>query len=165
MSESCLIRARWVLPVEPDGALLQDHAVALRDGRIEAVLPFDAAAARYAALERVELREHALIPGLVNAHTHAAMSLMRGLADDLPLLRWLKEHVWPTEMRHVSPQFVRDGTLLACAEMLRGGVTCFNDMYFYPEAALEAVLESGMRAALGMIVVEFASSYAADPDD
>lgn len=165
MSESCLIRARWVLPVEPAGALLEDHCVVVRAGRIEALLPAGDAQALHPELERIELREHALMPGLVNAHTHAAMSLMRGLADDLPLLRWLKEHVWPTEMRHVSPQFVRDGTLLACAEMLRGGVTCFNDMYFYPEAALEAVLESGMRAALGMIVVEFASSYASDPDD
>jgi 5-methylthioadenosine/S-adenosylhomocysteine deaminase len=165
MPDSCLILPRWLVPVEPAGAVLEAHAVAVRDGRIEAVLPARSALERFADCERIELREHVLIPGLVNAHTHAAMSLMRGLADDLPLLRWLKEHVWPTEMRHVSPQFVRDGTLLACAEMLRGGTTCFNDMYFYPEAALEAVLESGMRAALGMIVVEFASSYAADPDD
>jgi 5-methylthioadenosine/S-adenosylhomocysteine deaminase len=165
MPDSCLILPRWLVPVEPAGAVLEDHAVAVRDGRIEAALPARAALERYADYERIELREHVLIPGLVNAHTHAAMSLMRGLADDLPLLRWLTEHVWPAEMRHASPRFVHDGTLLACAEMLRGGTTCFNDMYFYPEAALEAVLESGMRAALGMIVVEFASSYAADPDD
>jgi 5-methylthioadenosine/S-adenosylhomocysteine deaminase len=165
MPESFLIRARWVVPVEPAGAVLEDHVVAVRDGLIEAVLPLEAARLRYPEREITELRQHALIPGLVNAHTHAAMALMRGLADDLPLLRWLQEHVWPAEMRHVSPQFVRDGTLLACAEMLRGGTTCFNDMYFYPEAALESVLESGMRAALGMIVVEFASSYASDPDD
>jgi 5-methylthioadenosine/S-adenosylhomocysteine deaminase len=165
MTDAFLIRARWVVPVEPAGAVLQDHVVAVRDGRIEALLPAQAALRRFADREVVELGEHVLIPGLVNAHTHAAMSLMRGLADDLPLLRWLKEHVWPAEMRHVSPRFVHDGTLLACAEMLRGGTTCFNDMYFYPEAALEAVLESGMRAALGMIVVEFASSYASDPDD
>ncbi|TAK40647.1 MAG: TRZ/ATZ family hydrolase [Betaproteobacteria bacterium] len=165
MPDACLIRARWVVPVEPGGAVLEDHAVAVCDGRIEAVLPYDLAAARYAGHDTIDLPEHVLIPGLVNAHTHAAMSLMRGLADDLPLLRWLQEHVWPAEMRHVSPQFVRDGTLLACAEMLSGGITCFNDMYFYPEAALEAVLEAGMRAALGMIVVEFASAYASDPDD
>lgn len=165
MPEPFLIRARWVVPVEPAGAVLEDHVVAVRDGRIEAVLPLDAARSRYPARNITELSQHALIPGLVNAHTHAAMALMRGLADDLPLLRWLREHVWPAELRHASPQFVRDGTLLACAEMLRGGTTCFNDMYFYPEAALESVLESGMRAALGMIVVEFASSYASDPDD
>jgi 5-methylthioadenosine/S-adenosylhomocysteine deaminase len=128
------------------------------------VLPIAEAAQRCAGYERVDLPGHALIPGLVNAHTHAAMSLLRGIADDLPLMRWLQEHVWPAESRHVSPQFVKDGTLIACAEMLRGGVTCMNDMYFFPEAALEAVLESGMRAALGLIAVEFPSAYAADPD-
>ena len=165
MSDPFLIRARWVIPVEPAGTVLHDHAVVVRDGRIESVLAAGEARERFSDLDTIDLAEHALIPGLVNAHAHAAMALMRGLADDLPLLRWLKEHVWPTEMRHVSPEFVRDGTLLACAEMLRGGTTCFNDMYFYPEAALEAVLESGMRAALGIIVVEFPSSYAADPDD
>jgi len=165
MMDSFLIRARWVVPVEPSGTVLDDHAVAVRGERIEAVLPAAEAAQRYAGSEQVELGQHVLIPGLVNAHTHAAMSLMRGLADDRPLLRWLTEHIWPAEMRHVSPQFVRDGTLLACAEMLRGGVTCFNDMYFYPDAALEAVLEAQMRAALGMIVVEFPSAYASDPDD
>ncbi len=151
--------------MEPPGAVLEDHAVALRQGRIEAVLPCADAGARFSSYERVELGEHALIPGLVNAHTHAAMALMRGLADDLPLMRWLEEHIWPAETRHVSPQFVKDGTLLACAEMLRGGVTCFNDMYFFPEAALEAALEAGMRASLGIIVIEFPSAYAADPDD
>ena len=93
------------------------------------------------------------------------MSLMRGLADDLPLERWLAEHIWPAEARHASPQFVRDGTLLACAEMLRGGITCFNDMYFFPEAALESALEAGLRISVGMIVFDFASAYGADPDD
>jgi len=165
VAEESLIRARWIVPVEPAGAVLPDHAVLVRDGRIAALLPAAEAMVAHPGVQTIELREHLLIPGLVNAHTHAAMTLMRGLADDLPLLRWLKEHVWPVEMRHASPQFVRDGTLLACAEMLRGGTTCFNDMYFYPEAALEAVLESGIRAALGMIVVDFASSYATDADD
>jgi 5-methylthioadenosine/S-adenosylhomocysteine deaminase len=93
------------------------------------------------------------------------MALMRGLADDLPLMRWLEEHVWPAEAKHVSPEFVRDGTLLACAEMLRGGVTCFNDMYFFPDAALEAALEAGVRSSHGIIVIEFPSAYASDPDD
>ena len=145
--------------------MLERHAVAVRDGRIEAVLPADAARNRFADFPAVELPEHALIPGLVNAHTHAAMSLMRGIADDMPLMRWLQEHIWPAEAKHVSPHFVRDGTLLACAEMLRGGTTCFNDMYFYPEAAVEAALDAGMRASLGAIVIDFPSPYAADPDD
>jgi 5-methylthioadenosine/S-adenosylhomocysteine deaminase len=160
-----LLCPRWIIPVEPAGAVLEDHCVALRGGLIEAVLPRAAAEARFSSHEKVDLGEHALIPGLVNAHTHAAMSLMRGLADDLPLMRWLEEHIWPAEMKHVSPQFVKDGTLLACAEMLRGGITCFNDMYFFPAAALEAALEAEMRVSLGMIVFDFPSAYGSDPDD
>ncbi len=162
---SVLISARWVVPIEPQGVVLERHSVAVRDGAIAAILPTTQALEDHADLARVDLEDHVLIPGLVNAHTHAAMTLMRGLADDLSLMRWLQEHIWPTEAKHVTAQFVRDGTLLACAEMLRGGVTCFNDMYFYPEAAVEAVLESGMRGSFGMIVIDFPTVYASDPDD
>ena len=150
-----LIRARWLVPVEPAGAVLEQHAVAVRDGRIEKILPASQAAARFADYERVDLPDHVLMPGLINAHTHAALSLLRGL----------KEHAWPAQPPQLSPQFVRDGTALACAEMLRGGITCFNDMYFFPEAALEAALAAGMRAALGLIVVDFPTAYASDPAD
>ncbi|MEK6244062.1 MAG: TRZ/ATZ family hydrolase [Pseudomonadota bacterium] len=163
--QNSLLSARWVVPVEPAGAVLEDHCVAVRDGLIEAVLPRAEAEARFASYPRTALDAHALIPGLVNAHTHAAMSLMRGLADDLPLMRWLEQHIWPAEMKHLSPSFVKDGSLLACAEMLRGGVTCFNDMYFFPEATLEAALEAGMRVSLGMIVFDLPSAYGSDPDD
>jgi 5-methylthioadenosine/S-adenosylhomocysteine deaminase len=145
--------------------VLEDHAVAVRDGRIQAVLPAAEAAARFPGHAVTHLDSHVLIPGLVNAHTHAAMSLMRGLSDDLPLMRWLQEHVWPAEAKHVSPQFVRDGALLACAEMLRGGVTCFNDMYMFPEATFEAAAAAGMRVALGIIVIEFPTPYASDAAD
>jgi 5-methylthioadenosine/S-adenosylhomocysteine deaminase len=145
--------------------VLTAHALAVRDGRIEALLPAVEAAARFPDYERVVLEEHVLIPGLVNAHTHGAMALMRGLADDLSLMRWLQEHIWPAEQRHVSAGFVRDGTLLACAEMLKGGITCFNDMYFFPDAAIEAALAAGMRSAHGIIVIEFPSAYAADAAD
>ena len=165
ITRNLLIRPRWVVPVQPAGAVLSEHAVAVRDGRIEALLPVRDARARFPGYDDVSLESHVLIPGLVNAHTHAAMALMRGLADDLPLMRWLEEHVWPAEARHVSPQFVADGTRLACAEMLRGGITCFNDMYFFPEASLETALGAGMRSAHGVIVIEFASAYAADPAD
>jgi len=154
-----------VVPVEPAGAVLEDHAVAVRDGVIEAVLPAAAAAAAYPGYETLDLPGHALIPGLVNAHTHAAMCLMRGMSDDLPLMRWLQEHIWPAEQKHVSPAFVRDGTLLACAEMLRGGITCFNDMYFFPEASLEAAAAARMRSAQGIITIEFPSAYASDAAD
>jgi 5-methylthioadenosine/S-adenosylhomocysteine deaminase len=152
------------VPVEPAGTVLEHHAVAIRDGVIEGVVPAQAGTP-FADYERVDLPDHVLIPGLVNAHTHAAMTLMRGLSDDLPLMRWLEDHIWPAETKHVSPRFVRDGTLLACAEMLRGGITCFNDMYFFPEAALDAALEAGMRASLGLIVIEFPTAYASDAAD
>ncbi|TMH38621.1 MAG: TRZ/ATZ family hydrolase [Betaproteobacteria bacterium] len=160
-----LVSARWVIPVEPAGAVLDDHSVAVAGGRIAAVLPTAEAQQRFAAREHLRLDRHALIPGLVNLHTHAAMTLLRGLADDLPLMAWLRNHIWPAEAKHVSPEFVYDGTLLACAEMLRGGVTCFNEMYFFPEAAARAALDSGMRAALGIIAFEFPTAYAADADD
>src|SRR5919197_5137197 len=142
---SLLIEPRWIVPVEPEG-VLEEHAIAVTNGKIEAIAAATQARKRFSNYQRIELSQHVVIPGLVNAHTHAAMQLMRGLADDLPLMRWLQEHIWPAETRHVSPEFVRDGTLLACAEMLRGGITCFNDMYFFPQAALESALEAGMRS-------------------
>ncbi|MBN8497334.1 TRZ/ATZ family hydrolase [Accumulibacter sp.] len=160
-----LIEARWLVPVEPVGAVLENHAVAVNDGRIVAVLSQAEAAARFSPRQRKRLDQHVLIPGLVNLHTHAAMTLLRGLADDLPLMEWLHDHVWPAEAKHVCEQFVHDGSLLACAEMLRGGITCFNDMYFFPKAAADAALASGMRAAIGLITVDFPSNYAADADD
>jgi 5-methylthioadenosine/S-adenosylhomocysteine deaminase len=160
-----LIEARWIVPVDPTGVVLENHAVVVDNGRILAVLPQDEAASRFLAGSHKRLEQHVLIPGLVNLHTHAAMSLLRGLADDLPLMEWLQHHIWPAEAQHVSEQFVYDGTLLACAEMLRGGITCFNDMYFFPGAAADAALASGMRAAIGLITVDFPSSYATDSDD
>ncbi|MEO6823725.1 MAG: TRZ/ATZ family hydrolase [Nitrosospira sp.] len=160
-----LLEARWVVPVEPYGTVLPNHAIAIDQGTIQAILPNAEALSRFLPNERIILCNHALIPGLVNLHTHAAMSLMRGLADDLPLMEWLSNHIWPTETRHVDAGFVFDGTRLACAEMLRGGVTCFNDMYFFPEASAQAVLAAGMRATIGMIVIDFPTPYASDADD
>ena len=156
-----LICAAHVVPVEPRGALA-DHAVAVKDGRIVALLPAADAIARYDAGEIVRLDRHVLMPGLVNLHCHAAMSLMRGIADDVPLMTWLQQHIWPAEAKHVSDEFVHDGSLLAAAEMLRGGATCVNDMYFFPEATARAALRAGMRASLGIIALEFPSAYAAD---
>jgi len=151
--------------VDPPGTVLADHAIVVTDGRIREVLPVNASRERYPVARRTALPGHALIPGLINLHTHAAMTLMRGLADDRALMDWLQNHIWPVETRLVSGDFVRDGTLLACAEMLRGGITCFNDMYFHPESAGRAVLAAGMRAALGIIVIEMPSAYAADAQD
>lgn len=159
-----LIDARWIAAVNPD-VVLKNHSVGVHEGRILCVLPTGEALRKYRPSKHVSLDEHLLIPGLVNLHTHAAMSLMRGLADDLPLMEWLEKHIWPTEAAHVSPQFVYDGTRLACAEMLKGGITCFNDMYFYPEAAATAASEYGIRAMLGIVTLEFPTPYASDADD
>ena len=160
-----LIEAHWIIPIEPAGVTLKDHAVAIDKGNIVAVLQQSEAQHRFIPRETVRLSDHILIPGLVNLHTHAAMTLLRGLTDDLPLMEWLNGHIWPTEAKHVSPQFVHDGTRLACAEMLQGGTTCFNDMYFFPQATAEAALRAGMRAVIGLIAIDFSTAYATDIDD
>jgi 5-methylthioadenosine/S-adenosylhomocysteine deaminase len=145
-----LLKARWVIPVEPAGAVLERHAVLVRDGLITGLFPWaDAPSGE----EQVDLEEHVLIPGLVNAHTHAASVLRRGLGEDL------------ADGAHLNPQFVRDGTRLACDEMLRGGITCFADAFYFPEAAIEAAAAAGMRCALGILVAEAASAYASDAAD
>ena len=159
-----LLDARSIVPIVPDQTTLEHHSLAIDAGRIVALLPTKQAHARYEAKHHLVLADHALMPGLINIHTHAAMTLMRGLADDRPLMTWLQQHIWPAEAAHVSPTFVYDGTLLACAEMLRAGITCFNDMYFFPDAAARAALDAGMRATLGMILIEFPSAYAGDAD-
>lgn len=160
-----LLHARWIIPVEPENLVLQDHSLAIDQGHILDILPTAQARQRYRAENTQELADHALIPGLINTHTHAAMSLLRGLADDLPLMDWLTQHIWPTEARWVGEEFVRDGSRLAMAEMLRSGTTCFNDMYFFPEAAAHAAHQVGLRAVLGMIVVDFPTAWAQNADD
>jgi 5-methylthioadenosine/S-adenosylhomocysteine deaminase len=160
-----LLCARWIVPVEPRESILENHAVAIADGRIIALLPRDQAEARYQPHTTIELGSHALLPGLVNAHTHAAMTLLRGLADDLPLMRWLQEHIWPAEGRWVSEEFVRDGTRHAVAEMLRSGTTCFNDMYFFPDVAARTASAAGIRSVVGLIAIDFPTVWAADADE
>ena len=159
-----LIAARWTVPVTPPGTVLEDHALVVVEGKIADLLPREEATARYRATEEVSLDSHALIPGLVNAHTHAAMTLFRGLADDVDLQTWLHEHIWPAETRWIDDAFVRDGTRLAAAEMLRGGTTCFNDMYFYPEVAGQVASDAGMRACVGLIALDFPTGWAEGPD-
>ncbi len=162
---SLAIEARWVVPVVPRGQILERATVIVEQGTIIDVLPTNEARQRYSTKQTIALGEHILIPGLINLHTHAAMSLMRGLADDMPLMTWLEQHIWPAEKQLLSARFVHDGALLACAEMLRGGTTCFNDMYFFPQATAEASLQAGMRANLGLVVLEFPTTYANDAED
>ena len=160
-----LIEPRWLVPVVPHGVVLEDHAVAIDGDRIVAVLPRTEARARYAPRERIELPGHALIPGLVNAHTHNPMTLMRGLADDLPLMRWLQDHIWPAEAKAIGPEFVRDGIELAVAEMLRGGTTCCNENYFFPDVQAATYRRLGFRAMVGLPVIEFPSAWATTRDE
>jgi len=160
-----VLEAKWIIPIEPAEIVLNQHAIAVDNGIIKDILPISEAKLRYKPQKTITLNDHALIPGLINLHTHAAMTLMRGFADDLPLMEWLNKHIWPIENQHVDAQFVLDGTQLACAEMIKGGITCFNDMYFFPESCVEAAIHSGMRASIGMIVIDFPTAYASDADD
>ena len=165
MEADTLIHARWIIPVEPTGKRLEHHALAITDGRILALLPSEEARQQIEATEVVELPDHALIPGLINAHTHSPMTLFRGLADDLPLMEWLQQHIWPAEQQWVSREFVAAGSRLAIAEMIRGGTTCFNDMYFFPDVTAQVAHQAGLRAAIGMILIDFPSAWASDSDD
>lgn len=160
-----LVAPRWLIPVEPEGLVLEEHALIVHAGKVRDIQPLDFARQLYAPAETLELPDHALLPGLVNAHTHAAMSLLRGMADDLPLMRWLQDHIWPAEARHVGAAFCEDGVRLACAEFIRGGQTCFNDMYFFPEVTASVARAAGLRVGVGLIVMDFPTAYASDAAD
>lgn len=157
-----IINARWIIPVEPDGVVHENHSLVIKDGDILDLLPVEQSSSKYQSNVNLSLDQHALIPGLINTHTHAAMSLFRGLADDLPLMNWLNDHIWPAEGAYVGYDFVYDGTQLAVAEMLRGGTTCFNDMYFFPDAAARVASDAGIRAAVGLIIIDFPTAWAAN---
>jgi 5-methylthioadenosine/S-adenosylhomocysteine deaminase len=149
-----LLLPTWLVPVEPAGVVLRDHGLGIRDGRIALIAP-RSEALRQPAREIRELPQCLLAPGLINAHGHAAMTLLRGIADDLPLMTWLHEHIWPAEGQWVDEDFVRDGTDLAIAEQIKGGITCFSDMYFYPQVACECVHNAGVRAQITVPVLDF----------
>ncbi|WP_448679828.1 TRZ/ATZ family hydrolase [Pseudomonas nicosulfuronedens] len=159
-----LLFPTWIVPVEPAGIVLRDHGLGIRDGRIALLAP-RAEALRHPATETRELPGMLLSPGLINAHGHAAMSLFRGLADDLALMTWLQEHIWPAEAKWVNEAFVRDGSELAIAEQIKGGITCFADKYFYPQITCEAVHKAGVRAQIAVPVLDFPVPGARDADD
>lgn len=165
MPEAVILAPQWIAPVAPDPRVLTGHAVLVEDGRIAELAPFDALRERHPDVPLTLLPGQLLVPGFVNLHTHAAMSLLRGVADDLPLHDWLRKRIWPLEGKLVSRAFVRDGALLAAYEMLMGGTTCFNDMYFFPEESVAAARQLGMRSMQGIIVIEFPSAYASDAGD
>lgn len=159
------VSAAWIIPVVPAQRTLENCTLVVNQGRIVEIVPTAEYARRYDAKKHIELPEQVLIPGLINAHGHAAMSLLRGYADDYPLQVWLEQHIWPAEQRWVNEDFVRDGTELAMAEMLLSGTTCFADMYFFPETAAEAVHQSGMRAQIAFPILQFPTPWGSGPDD
>jgi 5-methylthioadenosine/S-adenosylhomocysteine deaminase len=160
-----LLQAAWILPIAPHGTVLRDHCVALADGEIVELLPSTQARQQYPEATHFNLNHHALMPGFVNTHGHLAMSLMRGLADDLPLMIWLSEHIWPTESRWVSAEFVRDGSRLAMAEMIKSGTTCFSDMYFFPNIVAQEAAAIGMRGQICAPILDFPTAWASDAQD
>ena len=152
-----------IICVDGNDSVLHDHSLAIENDRIIDIAPRAVIQRRYAdQADEIDLSGHLLIPGLINAHTHLAMNLLRGYADDLPLMTWLNEHIWPAEGKHVDHDFVSCGTRLAMAECLRGGVTCINDMYFFPEAVATEAMNCGIRASIGLIVLDFPSAWATD---
>lgn len=159
------INARWLIPIEPAGIVLDHQALLIQADRIEAVVSQQEADERYRARETVNLGNHVLMPGLINMHGHAAMSLFRGLADDLPLMTWLNDHIWPAEGRFVDARFITDGTQLAMAEMLRTGTTCFSDMYFFPEVVAQAAHDTGMRAQVCFPLMDMPTMWGSGPDE
>jgi len=160
-----LIHARWIIPVEPESVTYEHHSLVIDSGKIIDLLPTDFAKQKYQGTTTENLEDHALLPGLINCHTHAAMTLMRGIADDLPLMDWLQNHIWPLEQKWMSEAFVKDGTDLAIAEMILGGTTCFNDMYFFPEITAGQAIHHGIRAKVGLIVIDFPSVWAQNSDE
>ena len=165
MTKPYALLPEWVICVDSENRVLENHAVIVDDTQIDAIVPWPDACDRYQQIDSVELPGQALMPGLINAHTHLAMNLLRGFADDLPLMTWLSEHIWPAEKLHVDPQFVEDGTRLALAESLRCGVTCVNDMYFFPDTVAQVAGEIGIRASIGLITLDFPSAWAGDADE
>ena len=159
-----LLLPTWLVPVEPAGVVLKNHAIGIRDGLI-AFIGTRHDALKFTALQTRELPDMLLSPGLINAHGHAAMTLFRGMADDLPLMTWLEQHIWPAEAKWVDEAFVRDGTDLAIAEQLKGGITCFSDMYFFPKIASERVHNSGIRAQIAIPILDFPIPGASSADE
>ncbi len=155
-----LIHARWIIPIEPHSVILENHSIALDKGRIIELLPTEQANKKFTAKIVENLSTHALLPGFINTHTHAAMSLMRGIADDLPLMDWLQNHIWPLESKWMGENFVRDGSDLAIAEMILSGTTCFNDMYFFPDITAQQAAQHGIRASIGLILIDFPTVWA-----
>lgn len=158
-----IIHAGLVLP-HANSAVLRDHAIVIQNGKISNIISSDSVEAD-SAYSELHYPNQLLMPGLINSHTHTPMTLLKGFADDLPLNVWLEQHIWPIEGAMMSEEFVRDGCNLAIAEMLRSGTTCFSDMYFYPNVIAECARQAGIRATIGLPILEFPSAWADDADN
>ncbi len=162
---SIIISASWIFTSNLEGQLLSDYSIVIENDKIIDLVSQDKVFDEYEANDTYQLTNHILIPGLINTHTHAAMSLFKGFADDLPLQDWLNDYIWPAEKEFINSSFVKDGSILALSEMIKSGVTTFNDMYFFPDATAEAVKELGVRSNIGLVVLDFPTNYATDPED
>ncbi|HJO11816.1 MAG: TRZ/ATZ family hydrolase [Gammaproteobacteria bacterium] len=160
-----VIHAKWVIPVDTENRVLENYSVVVANKRITNILSQDEARKKVSAAQVVELPHHVLLPGLINAHGHAAMSLFRGVSNDIPLQQWLEEHIWPLEGKHVTPEFVQHGAMLACAEMIVSGTTCFADMYFFPDAVAKVALDAQLRVQLASPILDFPTVWANDADE
>src|SRR3990167_6633986 len=159
-----LICAKWIITCEDNNRILEEHALAIHQGKILAILPIQDAKQKYQA-ELCHYPAHAIMPGFINSHTHISMNIFRGLADDLELMDWLTNHIWPAEGKWVSHELVYDASLLAMAEMIRGGITCFNDMYFFLDATAQAAIEAGIRAHIVMTIIDVPTAWAKTTDE
>lgn len=160
-----LIHAKWIITGEAKNQILEDHSLVIQDNLIKEIVPTVVAKQRYKTQSEQDFPSHAILPGFINSHTHIAMNYFRGLADDLALMDWLKNQIWPAEQKWVSEEFVRDASLFAMAEMIRSGTTCFNDMYFFLQSTAQAAEKAGIRANIGITVINFPTAWAKDPDE
>ncbi len=165
MQADLIITADWIVPIEPENICYEHHALVINNGQIVDILPTETALQTYQASTLEQRIGQVLIPGLINSHTHASMTLMRGIADDRTLHDWLQNHIWPLEQQWVCERFIQDGADLAIAEMIRGGTTCFNDMYFFPDMVAKQAIQAGIRACVGLILIDFPSAWAAHSDE
>ena len=165
ISPISLVMPRWLIPLDGEKSVLTDHCVVVNEHKIEKIIESGQAIQEYPQAPQLHLDDHALMPGFINCHTHAAMTLLRGIADDIPLTPWLEQYIWPLEAKFVDPEFVRTGTQLAIIEMLQSGTTCFNDMYFFPDIVAQTAEAAGMRACVGMIMLDFPTVWAGGPDE
>ena len=155
-----LLHARWIVPIIPRNQILENQTLAIHDGKIIDILETSDAKKKYSAKNNIELSKHVVMPGLINTHTHAPMNIFRGIADDLPLMDWLQNHIWPAEQKILNHDSVYQGSMMAIAEMIRGGTTCFSDHYFFPLDTARAALKASMRAAIGLHVMSVPTLWA-----